>query len=101
MPKIICTIAGAPPVIGGASGVIDFEPTDAGMVADVDDADADYFLSIPGYALVDDGKKTAAEDAERDALLARAMAVSMDVDRRWKLPRLRSEVEHAEKLAAG
>ncbi len=97
MPKIICTIPGAPEQIGGLTGIIDFKATEAGLVADVGEDDAAHFLAIPGYALAEDAGKA---DAERAALLERAAAVNLVVDSRWKMPRLKSEVEHAEKLAA-
>lgn len=103
MPKIICTIPGAPEEIGGLKGLIKFTATDAGMVADVSDEEASRFATIPGYALAKDGGDGGgkqAEAAERDALLARAAAVNLAVTAAWKLPRLKSEVEHAEKLAA-
>ena len=106
MPKILCNIPGAPTEIGGASGPIKFEPTDGGLVAAVGDAVAKRLLSIPGYSLVPDARtgqtdeQKAAEAAEREALLARAAAVNLAVTATWKLPRLKNEVEHAEKLAA-
>lgn len=103
MPKIICTIPGAPAEIGGLSGLVKFEAREDGaLVADVSEEDAAHFGSIPGYA-VDAGTVSAAtaeEEAERQALLARADAVKLKVDTRWKMPRLRTEVEHAEKVAA-
>ena len=104
MPKIICTIPGAPEEIGGLKGLIKFKATDAGMVADVSDDEAARFATIPGYALAKDGgdgdNGKQAEAAEREALLARAAAVNLAVTASWKLPRLKSEVEHAEKQAA-
>lgn len=102
MPKIMCTIAGAPEEIGGLKGIVKFERTDVGLVADVDAEDFEFFSSIPGYqaASAAAAPDKAAEAAEREALLARAAAVNLAVTSTWKLPRLKSEVEHAEKLAA-
>ncbi len=106
MPKILCTIPGAPDEIGGMSGPVKFAVTEDGLVADCSDADAEHFCAVPGYKLLD-AKTPAtpeqkADAAERDALLARAAALEppLAVDNRWKMPRLKSEVEHAEKVAA-
>lgn len=103
MPKIICTIPGAPAEIGGLSGVIKFAACEGGVSAEVSDDDARHFLSIPGYALSSsesakstETKPDPAEDAEFEALLKRAEAVKLDVDKRWRIARLRNEVEHAE-----
>ena len=108
MPKILCTIPGAPEEIGGLNGLVKFAQSEAGLVADVDDDEAANFLSIPGYSLAEeDGKKAAdaaaqaaADAAEREALMVRAAAVNLEVTSSWKLPRLRKEVEHAESEAA-
>lgn len=106
MPKILCTIPGAPEEIGGLKGLVKFSRTDAGLVADVDADEAANFTAISGYSLLEDAKKPAtdpdADAKEKADLLARAAAVkpALEVDSRWKLPRLRAEVERAEKLAA-
>lgn len=105
MPKILCTIPGAPEEIGGLKGPVKFEQTEAGLVADVDADEFEFFASIPGYKAAAEAvvapDKAATEAAEREALLARAAAVKLDVTTSWKLPRLRAEVERAEAVAAG
>lgn len=99
MPKILCTIAGAPTEIGGVDGIVKFSATDAGLVSeDIGAEAAAYFASIPGYSLVAEEKQ--ADVAELEALRARAAAANVAVDSRWKIARLRNEVEHAEKAAA-
>lgn len=124
MPKIVCTIPGAPVEIGGLAGIVKFEKRADGMLAaDVSDDEAEHFLSIKGYSL-DDGKavtapkKAAAEVGEAEAaaeaarkaaeaeaaaieaLRQRAAAAGLEVDNRWKIARLTSEVDRAEALAA-
>ena len=108
MPKIICTIPGAPEEIGGLNGVVKFAQVDGALTADVSDDDAKFFASIPGYALAEKpapkqpakaDDEQAAEKVAMDDMLARATAAGLQVDSRWKLPRLTAEVERAEAAA--
>lgn len=102
MPKIVCTIPGAAAEINGTEGVVKFTAQkDGSMLSDeVSAAEAEFFASIPGFALEAVEPAASAEDeAKRADLMARAEAVKLAVDRRWKLPRLTSEVEAAEAAA--
>jgi hypothetical protein len=101
MPKILCTIPGMPEEIGGLKGLVKFEKTEAGLVADVDAEEFEFFASIPGYkAAAEASTSKPSDDDERQALLARAEAVNLEVTTSWKNPRLKAEVERAEKAAA-
>lgn len=122
MTKIVCAIPGAPLEIGGLAGIVKFEQRSDGLLAaDVSDDEAEHFLSIKGYSL-DTGKAVAtmknadpteaevaaeaarkaaeAEAAAIEAMRQRAAAAGLEVDNRWKIARLTSEVERAEALAA-
>ncbi len=102
MPRIRCTIEGAPLEIGGLDGIVKFEPVPIGglLSEEVSDEVAAHFASIPGYALSSE-VSTADDAAAMDALRARAAAIGLKLDSRWKLARATAEVEHAEKQAAG
>lgn len=100
MPQVICTLPNASEEISG----VKFTAVEGGMLSeDISDEQAAHFLSIKGYEPAEDGevsKKKAAEDAAKDALLARAEAIKFKVDSRWSLARLEKEVADAEKKAA-
>ena len=95
MPQVLCKIPGAAASIGGLQGLVKFEPADGGMLsAEISQEEADHFASIPGFELV------GAAGVELTELQARAEKAGLKVDARWKLARLRNEVEFAEKAAA-
>lgn len=95
MAKVICTLPNASELISG----IEFVAHKLGMIsAEISDDVAAEFASIAGYLLVGD---TSTEDAAAlDAMKARADAIGLKTDTRWKLERMTAEVEKAEKAAA-
>lgn len=100
MPKVICTRPNASNLING----VKFEPHERGVISeDISDEKAEAFLSIPGYELDGAGKKpkqTPADDAELDALRARAAELDIKVNGKWGVDRLKAEIEKAEEKKA-
>lgn len=108
--KIICTLPNCSERLNGPveGESVQFVPHIKGMISEeVSDEVADYFLSVPGFIKAtrgaarpadeeDDQPSNADEDAEIRALVERAKAVNLTIGDRWKLPRLRAEVEKAE-----
>lgn len=97
MPKVLCTRPNASEEISG----VKFEPVEGGMLSEeISDEQAAAFTVIPGYEL-QAGKvtKPPADDADKDALLARAAAVGLAVKGNWGIDRLRKEVDDAEAKA--
>ena len=90
MAKIICKLPNASANING----FEFEPHVEGVISKeiTDQAAIDGFLAIPGYVL--DGPPP--EEAEKAALIARATEFGVRVDARWKMARLKLEVQAAE-----
>ena len=99
MPKIICAIPNAATEIVAGEALVKFEWVDGALVSQEVDADtADYLSSIPGYSLAD--AAVSAEALATDELLVRAAAVGLTAHPRWKLSRLKTEVEAAEAAKA-
>lgn len=94
MSKVICTLPNASARING----VNFEPHKRGVISeDLTDEQAEHFLGIAGYEL--DGKAkglSPAEEAELEALRARAVELGIDVNSKWKQDRLKAEIEKAE-----
>lgn len=109
MAKIICTLPHASLSING----IEFEPHEEGVISkDIADQEVvDNFISIKGYRLAEPAKKPqtgdaaaaaakAEAEAEFVALQARATALGINVDARWKAARLRTEIKAVDDEAA-
>jgi hypothetical protein len=61
MPLIVCNLPNASPLING----VEFKPAKNGMIAEVSDDVAVFFVSIPGFELVKpQGKRQEEKPAE-------------------------------------
>ena len=102
MPKVLCTLPNASGEISG----VKFSQHEKGMLSDeVSDEQAEFFAAIPGYAIV--GAKTTTtdggqggDDAEREALEAKAKELGVATKKTWGIDRLKSEIAAAEQAAA-
>lgn len=108
MPKVICSLPNASDFISG----VRFAPHALGVISEEISSDvAEMFTVIPGYsmaasedALPSSGERAAAGEQAKDdivALRAKAEALGIRVDNRWKESRLHTEIKAAEdELAA-
>lgn len=111
MPKVICSLPNASESISG----VRFSPQENGVISDdVSEDVAAMFLAIPGYTLAPGesappqevsapAAAASSEQAKDDivALRAKAEALGIRVDNRWKESRLHTEIKAAEdELAA-
>lgn len=107
MPRVICTRENASELISG----VRFEPHEYGMISEeISEDQAQSFLRVPGYYLEESGssggKKSDTRsggceaDGELEVLRAKAEALGIKVNPRWKHERLNAEIERAEAAAA-
>lgn len=97
MVQIICTLPNASDEISG----VKFAKHEQGMVSEeISEQQAAAFLEIKGYKVLGDDDGDGKEDGDDlEALRTRATEFGVEVKGNWKAPRLKAEIERAEKAA--